>query len=189
MTSVQLTPEERARMEATHQPGVSIVKRAGEEPTPVCMGCGMDWPCPGRRLLDLPTSPRPLPSAPSREDLEAEYDLFCGMKVSRPERVVQDGHYAGLRAVYELGRQGWPLGRPRDTEEPWTPKELLDEVARSHRMVRDAMRSVFRPDNVPNCSCEFCEAFYKTLPTLEEVRGIFCDDAARSPSPTGQPHD
>ena len=41
-------------MESTHQPGVYVVKRLGAAPTLVCLGCGFDWPCPGRRLLDVP---------------------------------------------------------------------------------------------------------------------------------------
>lgn len=49
---IELTAAERDRMEATHQPGQSIILRAGAERQLVCFGCGMEWPCPGRRLLD-----------------------------------------------------------------------------------------------------------------------------------------
>jgi hypothetical protein len=44
-------------MEATHQPGGYITPRAGADRMHVCMGCGMEWPCPGRRLLDAPPAP------------------------------------------------------------------------------------------------------------------------------------
>lgn len=55
---ITLTAEERDRMEATHQPGQSITPRAGEPRQLVCFGCGMAWPCPGRRLLDEPEHER-----------------------------------------------------------------------------------------------------------------------------------
>lgn len=56
---VALTEAERSRMETTHNATVNITPFAGSPEVMVCMGCGMDWPCPGRRLLDASPSSRP----------------------------------------------------------------------------------------------------------------------------------
>jgi hypothetical protein len=52
MSSLTLTAAERARMESTHHYYGKIVPELGKPEVGVCGGCGMAWPCPGRRHLD-----------------------------------------------------------------------------------------------------------------------------------------
>jgi hypothetical protein len=71
---------------------------------------------------------------------------------------------------------------PVSPADAWTGKELLGEIADSHRRMRDGLRSLLRPNDVPNCSCKFCLAYDTTLPTLEDLRGIL---ASLADSPVG----